>query len=46
MAAGVRAGRAAGANTFRLKFRARTLDEHLEQFAAFAESVVPPVDET
>ena len=35
-------GAAAAAVT---KFRARTLDEHLDQFDAFAESVVPLVDE-
>ena len=45
VAASIRAGRAAGANTFHLKFRARTLDEYLEQFDVFAESVVPLVDE-
>ena len=45
VAASIRAGRAAGANTVHLKFRARTLDEYLEQFDVFAESVVPLVDE-
>ena len=45
LAASIRAGRAAGANTFHLKFRARTLDEYLDQFDVFAESVVPLVDE-
>ena len=45
LAASIRAGRAAGANTFHLKFRARTLEEHLEQFDVFAESVVPLVNE-
>ena len=45
-AASIRAARAAGANTFHLKFRARTLEEYLEQFDAFAESVVPLVNET
>ena len=46
VAASIRAGRDAGANTFHLKFRARTLEEYLEQFDAFAESVVPLVNET
>ena len=45
IAADIRGARAAGANTFHLKFRARTLEEYLEQFDAFAESVVPLVDE-
>ncbi len=45
VAASIRAGREAGANTFHLKFRARTLAEYLEQFDAFAESVVPLVNE-
>ena len=45
LAASIRAGRQAGANTFHLKFRARTLEEYLEQFDAFAESVVPLVNE-
>ena len=45
VAASIRAGREAGANTFHLKFRARTLREYLEQFDAFAESVVPLVNE-
>ena len=45
LAASIRAGREAGANTFHLKFRARTLEEYLEQFDAFAESVVPLVNE-
>ncbi|MXW88357.1 MAG: TIGR03619 family F420-dependent LLM class oxidoreductase [Acidimicrobiaceae bacterium] len=45
VAASIRAGREAGANTFHLKFRARTLEEYLEQFDAFAESVVPLVNE-
>ena len=45
LAASIRSGRAAGANTFHLKFRARSLDEYLEQFDAFAESVVPLVNE-
>ena len=46
VAASIRAARAAGANTFHLKFRARTLEEYLEQFDAFAESVVPLVNQT
>ena len=46
LAASIRAARAAGANTFHLKFRARTLEEYLEQFDAFVESVVPLVNET
>ena len=46
LAASIRSGRAAGANTFHLKFRARTLEEYLEQFDVFAESVVPLVNET
>ena len=45
LAGSIRAGRAAGANTFHLKFRARTLDEYLDQFDVFAEAVVPLVDE-
>ncbi len=45
VAASIRAGREAGANTFHLKFRARTLEEYLDQFDVFAESVVPLVDE-
>ena len=45
LAASIRAARAAGANTFHLKFRARTLEEYLAQFDAFAESVVPLVNE-
>ena len=45
VAASIRAGREAGANTFHLKFRARTLEEYLDQFDAFAESVVPLVNE-
>ena len=45
LAADIRAARAAGANTFHLKFRARTMEEYLDQFDAFAESVVPLVDE-
>lgn len=45
LAADIRTARAAGANTFHLKFRARTLEEYLEQFDAFAERVVPLVNE-
>ena len=45
LAADIRTARAAGANTFHLKFRARTLEEYLEQFDAFAESVAPLVNE-
>ena len=45
LAASIRAGREAGANTFHLKFRARTLEEYLEQFDVFAESVAPLVNE-
>ena len=45
VAASIRAARDAGANTFHLKFRARTLDEYLEQFDVFAGSVVPLVNE-
>ena len=45
VAASIRAGCDAGANTFHLKFRARTLEEYLDQFDAFAESVVPLVNE-
>ena len=46
VAASIRAGRAAGANTFHLKFRARTLEEYLEQLDVFAESVVPLVNQS
>lgn len=42
----IRAARDAGANTFHLKFRGRTLDEYLEQLDAFHESVVPLVNES
>ena len=45
VAASIRDARAAGANTMHLKFRARTLEEYIEQFDAFAESVVPLVNE-
>lgn len=40
----LRGARAAGANTFHLKFRARDLAEYLEQIDAFAEQVVPLVN--
>jgi probable F420-dependent oxidoreductase len=45
LAADLRAARAAGANVMHLKFRARTFAEYLEQIDAFAEDVVPLVDE-
>lgn len=45
LAADIRAARAAGANTFHLKFRARDLAEYLDQVDAFAEQVVPLIDE-
>ena len=41
----LRAARSVGANTFHLKFRSRTLEEYLDQLDAFAEAVVPLVDE-
>ena len=41
----LRAAREAGANTFHLKFRARDLNEYLEQVDAFTEHVVPLVNE-
>lgn len=41
----LRAARAAGATAMHLKFRARTLSEYLEQLDAFAEEVVPLVNE-
>ena len=41
----IRSARAVGANTFHLKFRARDLPEYLDQIDAFAEQVVPLVDE-
>lgn len=44
-AADIRSARAAGANTFHLKFRGRSLAEYLEQLDAFAEIVVPLVNE-
>lgn len=45
LAADIRAAREAGANTFHMKFRGRTLSEYLEQLDAFYESVVPLVNE-
>lgn len=45
LAEDMRAARAAGANTFHMKLRGRTLGEYLEQLDAFAEDVVPLVDE-
>lgn len=45
LAEDLREARAAGANTFHLKFRARDLPEYLDQVDAFAEQVVPLVDE-
>jgi probable F420-dependent oxidoreductase len=44
-AADLRAARAAGANVVHVKFRGRTLAEYLEQYDAFAEEVVPLVNE-
>ena len=37
----LRADREVGANVFHLKFRSRTLDEYLDQLAAFGEEVRP-----
>ncbi|MBH99592.1 MAG: LLM class F420-dependent oxidoreductase [Acidimicrobiaceae bacterium] len=37
----LRADRAAGANVFHLKFRSRTIEEYLDQLAAFGEQVRP-----
>jgi len=45
LAEDIRAARQAGANTMHLKFRSRTLDEYLDQVDAFAEVVVPAVEE-
>ena len=45
LAEDLRKARAAGANTVHLKFRGRTFAEYLEQLDAFAEDVVPLVDE-
>ena len=45
LAADIRGARDAGANTFHMKFRGRTLDEYLEQLDAFYEDVVPLVNE-
>ena len=44
-AADLRKAREAGANAIFVKFRGRTLAEYLEQFDAFAENVVPLVNE-
>lgn len=41
----IRAARAAGATAIHVKFRGRTFQEYLEQLDAFAEQVVPLVDE-
>lgn len=41
----IRAALAAGADVVHVKFRGRSLAEYLEQFDAFAEQVVPLVDE-
>ena len=41
----IRTAREAGANTFHLKFRGRTLEEYLEQLDAFHESVAPLINE-
>lgn len=45
LAADIRAARAAGANVVHLKVRGRTKAEYLDQLSAFAEEVVPLVDE-
>ena len=45
LAEDLREARAVGANTFHLKFRARDLPEYLDQVDAFAEQVVPLVNE-
>ncbi len=45
LAADIRAAREAGANTFHMKFRGRTIEEYLDQLDAFAEVVVPMVNE-
>ncbi len=44
LADAIRAARAAGANTFHLKFRGRDLSEYLDQFDMFEQSVVPLVN--
>jgi len=41
----MRRARAAGVNTFHMKFRGRTFQEYLEQLDAFEEDVVPLVNE-
>lgn len=43
LAADLRAARAVGANVFHLRFRARSVDEYLEQLDAFREEVWPRV---
>lgn len=45
LAADIRGALAAGADTVHLKFRGRTFAEYLEQLDAFAETVVPLVNE-
>lgn len=45
LAGEIRTALAAGANVVHLKFRGRTLGEYLEQLDAFAETVVPLVEE-
>jgi uncharacterized protein (DUF849 family) len=45
LASDLRAARAAGANVMHMKFRGRTLSEYLEQLDAFAELVVPLVNQ-
>ena len=44
-AADLRTAHEAGANAVHVKFRGRSLAEYLEQFDAFAEEVVPLVNE-
>jgi hypothetical protein len=46
LAEDLRAARAAGANVMHCKLRARSLGDYLDQLDAFAEAVVPLVDET
>lgn len=45
LAADIRAARDAGANSFHLAFKSRDLAEYLDQLDAFAEQVVPLVNE-
>ncbi len=45
LATDIRGARDAGANTFHMKFRGRTLGEYLEQLDAFYEDVVPLINE-